>query len=361
MSDWYCQLDADGSMSGPYTIDELQFLKARGTLRSDAQVRAGLEGPWNAASAIPDLFPIESFTSAHTSSGVADHGDPASSVDVKVPASTESRRLPTRSKPPKLDTTERKPEPTRSNRNAMVSRLTVGAVIIAILACLFVWLSQHRTVERSASDQVGWDTRRSGTTSRGPQDESVARDNEVVQGDPRELNELPQQDQSLNETTERPLGDFTIQELQTQHTPPEATAEGGGLGDVNERLDREGGQTGEVQVTLVWNNVNDLDLHVVCPSGEEIHYNHKRSRCSGQLDVDMNAGPNRSNEPVENVFWPVGSVPKGEYVVAVKHYANHGGDDPTKFKVAVTQNGTTRTFSGALSFGAERRVHRFHQ
>lgn len=45
--------------------------------------------------------------------------------------------------------------------------------------------------------------------------------------------------------------------------------------DIGQRLERAGGQSGEVQVTLTWNNRNDLDLEVIDPFGERIWYNHK--------------------------------------------------------------------------------------
>jgi hypothetical protein len=135
---------------------------------------------------------------------------------------------------------------------------------------------------------------------------------------------------------------------------------GGGLGDFKNRLDREGGQTGEVQITLIWNNVNDLDLHVICPSGEEVFFSHKRSRCGGELDVDMNAGGRMSNEPVENVFWPEQGAPPGEYQVFVNHYRNNDRRDPTKFEVAIKHGGRTKKFSGRISYGQPRKlIHKF--
>ncbi len=43
------------------------------------------------------------------------------------------------------------------------------------------------------------------------------------------------------------------------------------LDELRARLEREGARSSDVQVSLMWNNYNDLDLHVVCPSGERIH------------------------------------------------------------------------------------------
>ena len=72
--------------------------------------------------------------------------------------------------------------------------------------------------------------------------------------------------------------------------------------DMDERLIREGGKSGAVQVTLSWDDYNDLDLHLFCPDGERIYFNNKTSECGGELDVDMNVKP-VSNNPVENIVW----------------------------------------------------------
>ena len=50
-----------------------------------------------------------------------------------------------------------------------------------------------------------------------------------------------------------------------------------------ERLEREGAKSSEVQVSLLWDNYNDLDLHVLCPSGERIHGGNKISECGGAV------------------------------------------------------------------------------
>lgn len=128
------------------------------------------------------------------------------------------------------------------------------------------------------------------------------------------------------------------------------------------RLRRENAKSGEVQVSLLWNNYNDLDLHVRTPAGEEIFFERRRSRCRGELDVDMNAQGRVSNEPVENIYWPRGRAPYGEYIVLVNHYANHGDTDPTPFEVEVKVDGRAQRFTGVLSFGdTPVIVHRFYR
>ena len=47
--------------------------------------------------------------------------------------------------------------------------------------------------------------------------------------------------------------------------------------EIVERVQREGGDEGEVQITLAWDDYNDLDLHVYTPKKERIFFN-KRSQ-----------------------------------------------------------------------------------
>lgn len=168
---------------------------------------------------------------------------------------------------------------------------------------------------------------------------------------------------------EKPMNEFVVQDL----TPPLANepqeqpaaqepGEGGGDGfsNLEDRLKQAGAKTGDVQISLAWNNGNDLDLHVQTPGRETIWYNDRISSCQGELDVDMNAGGPRSNEPVENVYWPVGASPNGKYRVYVHHFANHGGRDPTKFQVTIKVKGKSRSFTGTVRHGGEKKlVHEF--
>ena len=92
--------------------------------------------------------------------------------------------------------------------------------------------------------------------------------------------------------------------------------------DLLNRLEREGAKSSEVQVSLMWDNYNDLDLHVLCPSGERIHGGNKTSECGGELDVDANVRP-ETKKPVENIVWPDFKAPPGDYKVYVHHYKKH--------------------------------------
>ena len=125
------------------------------------------------------------------------------------------------------------------------------------------------------------------------------------------------------------------------------------MSELQARLAREGARSSDVQISLMWNNYNDLDLHVVCPSGERIHGGNKISQCEGELDVDANVR-GETRKPVENVVWPEGKAPAGRYQVYVHHYKKHDkrrSKDPTKFQVIVNGGGELQEFNGELSSG----------
>lgn len=125
------------------------------------------------------------------------------------------------------------------------------------------------------------------------------------------------------------------------------------MSELQARLEREGAQSSDVQISLMWNNYNDLDLHVVCPSGERIHGGNKKSACGGELDVDANVRA-ETRKPVENVFWEEGKAPAGTYQVYVHHYKKHQkrkSKDPTKFQIIVTPGGEPLEYNGELSSG----------
>ena len=137
------------------------------------------------------------------------------------------------------------------------------------------------------------------------------------------------------------------EELEAQMASEEAEQE------LEERLDREGAKTSEVQVSLMWDNYNDLDLHVLCPSGERIHGGNKVSECGGELDVDANVRP-ETKKPVENIVWPDFRAPPGVYKVYVHHYKKHKkrrSKDPTKFRVVCNAGGNVTHYEGELSAG----------
>lgn len=98
---------------------------------------------------------------------------------------------------------------------------------------------------------------------------------------------------------------------------------------------------GDVQVTLTWNNTADLDLWVTDPYGETIYYGNPYSASGGQLDVD-----DRDGFGPENIYWPPGGAPQGNYTVRVDYYSGSG---TAYFKVLIQINGLTRVYANYIS------------
>ena len=126
------------------------------------------------------------------------------------------------------------------------------------------------------------------------------------------------------------------------------------------RLAEADARSGEITVTLLWNNRNDRDLIVRCPSGKRLYYQQPRG-CGGHLDVDRNANDELSARPVENIVWPAGSAPAGNYEVLVHHYARKDESVPpqTAFQVRVQRPGETRLYRGEVSPNESKPVTRF--
>ena len=121
---------------------------------------------------------------------------------------------------------------------------------------------------------------------------------------------------------------------------------------LNMRLDREHAKKGALNVSLIWNDIADLDLHCITPSSEHIYFGN-RSLCGGVLDVDMNASF-FSYEPVENMVWEK-DAPHGHYKFYVHNFnCRCDGenfvdyDRKVPFKVRLTLNGEVRWFEGSV-------------
>ena len=115
--------------------------------------------------------------------------------------------------------------------------------------------------------------------------------------------------------------------------------------------------TGEVQVSVSWNAPADVDLHVVDPAGEEVYFGNSEVASGGELDLDSNPACNIDNVNNENITWPEGGAPEGEYIVRVAYYADCGVTE-TDYIVTVQIKGRppqifSGTFTGAGTGGGE--------
>ena len=121
--------------------------------------------------------------------------------------------------------------------------------------------------------------------------------------------------------------------------------------EIKKRVEAAGGiyEGVDVRASLIWDNRNDLDLHIITPRGEHIYYANKRSTCSGWLDVDMNVR-GETTKPVENIRWARGVAQRGPYRVYVQNYRFHEpSQGPTAFKVELEIGGEVCHFEGEMA------------
>jgi hypothetical protein len=107
---------------------------------------------------------------------------------------------------------------------------------------------------------------------------------------------------------------------------------------------------GDVKITLSFDRTHDLDLHVVEPNGEEISYENNASATGGFLDLDSGSNCQPSPANSENIFWPPGGAPSGEYRVTVHNYQHcTAGEIP--FTVRIAYDSTVTIHRGSFADG----------
>ena len=89
---------------------------------------------------------------------------------------------------------------------------------------------------------------------------------------------------------------------------------------------------GDLSISLQWDTEHDLDLRVVAPNGDTIDFGNDGPFGvvgGGQLDVDSHAACRDSRDAqgnptpgVENIFWPQGGAPDGEYIIYVSNWSD---------------------------------------
>lgn len=116
---------------------------------------------------------------------------------------------------------------------------------------------------------------------------------------------------------------------------------------IKERVKAAGGNvSGDVCCRLAWFNYDDLDLHMIEPDGYEIYFGNRgrKSRCGGDLDVDMNAGSGKTRTPVENIVYEnVSTMKEGNYKLFVYNY-NKRESDNVGFEVECDFLGSVHKF-----------------
>jgi hypothetical protein len=106
--------------------------------------------------------------------------------------------------------------------------------------------------------------------------------------------------------------------------------------ELKERLDRYRAKEGYIEISLIWDDFTDLDLHCTDPFGEEIYFSHKKAdRSTGELDVDKNLGNNADNwtrTPIEHIYFN-DKAPPGHYKVHVVKFSDHEDGKATRYTV----------------------------
>jgi Ca-activated chloride channel family protein len=119
------------------------------------------------------------------------------------------------------------------------------------------------------------------------------------------------------------------------------------------RLAQSNIKAGDIRISLMWNNKNDLDLHVATPAGEEINFNNPRDSSGGRLDADRNLY-GETLRPVENVYWPENAAVPGTYRVFVQNYAaNEPEVEATPFQLEI-KNGKEYLYFDGVARGSGR-------
>lgn len=99
-----------------------------------------------------------------------------------------------------------------------------------------------------------------------------------------------------------------------------------------EEIAEQTGGSGDLKITLLWDFVADIDLHVLEPNGNEIYFaNAQDPATGGYLDIDNTQGGRGS---AENVYWR--NPPRGTYKVTLNYY---NGDRSGECKVVVMKRG----------------------
>ena len=121
--------------------------------------------------------------------------------------------------------------------------------------------------------------------------------------------------------------------------------------DFEERLQLAEANSGDLQISLMWDNKNDFNLLVVSPSGEIVHPRNRESQDGGILDVEMNQ-KGSTRVPVENAYWPEKKTPNGTYYVYVHFYKEHELFKRTNLyecRIQILNKGARSEFSAQMS------------
>lgn len=121
------------------------------------------------------------------------------------------------------------------------------------------------------------------------------------------------------------------------------------------RRESLGAESGDVEITLIWNDVADLDLSVLCPNNETIMF-EKRHACGGELDIDKNNKREgaTATDAMEHIRFA--KAPDGTgFKVQVHKYVTHPNTTPwyrpgpVPFRVEIRRGDKVEVFDGVVT------------
>ena len=112
---------------------------------------------------------------------------------------------------------------------------------------------------------------------------------------------------------------------------------------------------GDLQFTLAWDTIADLDMHIVDPYNCEIYYGRRTcTQSGGRLDLDANIGCS-SGPQTENVFWPEGGAPPGTYVAKINRFSDSccqsTCSEGHNYTMTINYCGRTEVYEGRIPYG----------
>ncbi len=124
---------------------------------------------------------------------------------------------------------------------------------------------------------------------------------------------------------------------------------GGGISDyANQSVQVRKVGNGDVQVSVAWIGRSDVDLYVTDPSGETVYFGHRTSASGGTLDLDSNPACSFDDINNENIVWPAGVAPYGDYTVVVDYYDDCNAPRSDYVVTIQRKNYGTQVFTGSF-------------
>jgi hypothetical protein len=121
------------------------------------------------------------------------------------------------------------------------------------------------------------------------------------------------------------------------------------------KIRQKQGRINSANIVLEWQTQDDLDLQVLCPTGEKISFANRRA-CNAELDIDAGLTEPVPGTAIENIVLYAGA-PAGRYTVIVNRFkARPTRLDPTPFKVKLLMDGELVSVTDAEVASGEKSV-----